>query len=291
MAVLMSLGGSSSGDGFLVAPQGTTYEAEISLRTDAGMATVTLQASPNPANLVFSNAGPLNLTVAPTVVTVHAQLQSASHGDTTIQVLDGGMAVVASFNVTSIKHPVVNFKGRFEARFATDGARPYANPKYTAVLDTVVPPGRTFALEGEADFVPVVGIVPQNLDTTGMGRVVRLNNPVALRSHAAPVVSTVVSISGETMNATETFLAGDPIIGQPVNFGPDTYLAGNNNSSDTPGVPAPEEFYSAGLEPMALFEFNIGTAFAPPALYLKGASQVGLFTHKGVLNERTRTPD
>ena len=28
---------------------------------------------------------------------------------------------------------------------------------------------------------------------------------------------------------------------------------------------------------MALFEINIGTAFSPPAIYFKGASQVGPF--------------
>jgi hypothetical protein len=291
VSIIVSVNGSSAGDGFLVAPLGTTYEAEIALRTDAGTATVTLQASPNPANLVFSTAGPISLSTVPTVVTVHSLLQSASRGDTTIQVLEG-MAVVASFTVTSIKHPVVNFSGRFEARFGTDAARPYINPIYTATLDTVVPPGRTFGLEGEPNFVPITGTVPTNLDMTGVGRVVRLNNPVALRSHAAPVVSTVVSISGDTSTGTETFLAGDPLIGQPVNFGPDTYLAGNNDSTDTPGSPAPEEYWGAGLEPMALFEINIGTAFSPPAIYFQGASQVGPFTHKASsVNQSTRTPD
>ena len=47
MAVLMSLGGNSAGDGFLVAPTGSTYDADITLSTDAGNASVTLQASPN----------------------------------------------------------------------------------------------------------------------------------------------------------------------------------------------------------------------------------------------------
>jgi hypothetical protein len=291
MAVLMSLAGNTAGDGFLVAPLGSTYDAEIALWTDTGTASVTLQASPNPAGLVFSTAGPISISTVKTFVTVHSTLQSGSRGDTTIQVLEGA-TVVASFHVTSIKHPVVNFNGRFEARFGTDNARPYINPIYTATLDTVVPPGRTFGLEGEPNFVPVTGIVPTNLDMTGVGRVVRLNNPVALRSQAAPVVSTVNSISGETASSTETFLAGDPLIGQPVNFGPDTYLAGNNDSTDTPGTPAPEEYYQAGFEPMALFEINIGAAFSPPAVYFKGASQVGPFTNKaGFVNERTRTPD
>jgi hypothetical protein len=285
----MSLGGSSSGDGFLIAPLGTTYDAEIALWTDAGTASVTLQASPNPAGLVFSTAGPISISTVPTVVTVHAMLQSTSRGDTTIQVLVGA-SVVASFNVTSIKHPVVNFKGRFEARFATDGAPYNRDPIYTAVLDNVVPPGWTWGLEGEPDFVPAVGSVPQNLETTGVGRVVRLNNPVALRSHADPVVSAVDSITGETASGFETFLAGDPLIGQPVNLGPDTYLAGNNPQN--PADPMPEEFWDAAQEPMALFEIHLGTSFSPPAIYFKGAAQVGAFTHKTVTgNERTRTPD
>jgi hypothetical protein len=312
MAVHMSLGGNAAGDGFLIAPLGSTYDAEIALWTDSGTASVTLQASPNPANLVFSTAGPFSLTTAPTVyATVHSQLQSTSRGDTTIQVLEGA-TVVANFTVTSIKHPQVNFNGRFEARFATDGALPYGNPIYTDTAshtanDDPVPlsQGRTFGLEGEPNFVPITNTVPTNLDMTGVGRNVRLNNPVALRSHAAPVVSTVVSISGDTATTTgETFLAGDPLIGQLVNFGPDTYMAGNNNGADMPGsaIPGiggvtPEECWSAGTEPLGLFEIQIGTApFSPPAIYFLGASQVGPFTHKATTVDQTtytstRTPD
>lgn len=281
MAVLWSLGGNTLGDGFLVAPFGTNYDAELALWSDAGNVAVTLLASPNPAGLDFSQSA-LNLTAIPSIVQVHSTLQSASRGDTTIQVLDG-INVLASFTVTSINHPVVNFKGRFEARFATDGALYNANPIYTAVLDNVVPPGWTWGLEGEPSFVPPMNNVPENL-VMPVGRVVRLNNPAALRSHAAPVVSTVASISGATSAGTETFLTGDPIIGQPFDFGPDTYLAGNNSF----GSPQPEEYYSAAFEPMALFEIRIGNG----ALYFRGKSGIGPFTHKATFeNEQTRTPD
>src|SRR5262245_19505001 len=241
MAVHMSLGGNTAGDGFLIAPLDSTYDAEIALWTDAGTTNVTLQASPNPANLVFSNVGPIALTTTPTIVTVHSLLQSASRGDTTIQVLPGGGgAPLVSFPVTSITEPVINFGGRFEARFATDSALTNTNPIYTAVLDNVAPmngtAGWTWGLEGEADFAPG-SPVPTNLELTGMGRVVRLNNPAALRSlghdstgavnptgTVPDVVSKVVSITGKTAaappNNTETFTTGDPLIGQPVNFGP-----------------------------------------------------------------------
>jgi hypothetical protein len=230
--------------------------------------------------------------------------QSMLHGDTTIEVLDPGMAVVASFKVTSITNIVVNFSGRFEARFATDAALPNINPMYAdtpshTANDDPVPlsKGRTFGLEGELPFVPTASIVPTNLELPGMGRNVRLNDPKALRSHAAPVVSKVVSISGDTATTTgETFKAGDPLIGQLVNFGPDTYLAGNagtDNSGNPVPIPGAEEFWSAGLEPMALFEINIGTVpFVPPAIYFSGASQVGP-PGSGIsgLNQNTRKPD
>jgi len=289
MAVLVSLGGKTGGDGFLIAPLDSNYDAELSLATTAGTLAVTLDALPNVANLVFSQTS-LTLSTTPTIVNVHSLLPSASRGDTTIRVLDSALTVVESYTVTSIKHIVVNFKGRFEARFATDGAFYNANPIYTSSSTTVVPPGWTWGLEGEPDFVPPAGSVPENLETTGVGRVIRLNNPVALRPHADPVVSTVVSITGETTTGTETFTAGDPLIGQPVNFGPDTYFAGNNpaNSLDPP----PEEFRAPQKELMALFEINLGASFSPPAIYFRGASQVSGFVAKATtINQQTRATD
>lgn len=300
MTVFMSLGGNEAGDGFLVAPLATTYDAEIALWTDTGTASVTLQASPNPAGLVFSITGPINISPTKTYLKVHSMLQSASRGDTTIQVL--GATPPINFTVTSIKQPVVNFSGRFEARFATDPDLPYINPIYadtpshTANDDPVpISKGRTFGLEGEPLFAPG-SIVPTNLDMTGVGRNVRLNT-VALRSHTAPIVSKVVSISGETTTKTETFQAGDPLIGELVNFGPDTYMASNNNGTDMPGSPipgspTPEECWSGGSEALGLFEISIGKTFSPPAIYFKGASKVGPFTHKAsAVDQPTRTPD
>jgi hypothetical protein len=258
----------------------TTYDAEIVLQTDAGNAAVTLQASPDAAGLVFSQTA-VNISTAPTIVKVHATAQSASRGDTTIQVLDGA-AVVASFTITSIKHPVVHFKGRFEARFATQPAFYNQNAMYTATSEAVGP-GWTWGLEGEPDFVPAMGNVPENLETSGVGRAIRFNNPAALRSHAAPVVSTVDSVTGETASGTETFFAGDPLIGQPVDLGPDTYFAGNRNIDG--GDPRPEEFFTDAREPMARFELHVSNLFS-------GTSQVGPFTHKATFqDEKTRTPD
>jgi hypothetical protein len=106
---------------------------------------------------------------------------------------------------------------------------------------------------------------------------------VALRPHAAPVVSTVHSISGETTAGIETFTVGDPLIGQEVNFGADTYFAGNNPQAF--GDAMPEEYWGAALEPLGLFELHFGAMFS-------GVSQVGPFVAKAAaINTLTRTPD
>ena len=307
MAVQMSLGGNSAGDGFLLAPLDSNYEAEIALWTDAGNTTVTLNASPNPAGLVFSTVAPINISTVPTIVTVHSTMVSGARGDTTIQVLEAAV-VVTSFTVTSIDRPAINFKGRFEARFATQPALYNQNAKYkdpaTSMTPEAVGPGWTWALEGEADFVPAVGNVPEHLDWAGMGRNIRLNNPFSARplGHdsagavnpsgvVAPVVSTVVSITGKLSSGPDqSFTVGDPLIGLPANFGPDTYFAGNRNLPPAP-TPMPEEYYADAYEPLGMFEIRFGTAFAPPAIYFKGSSKISAFTHKGTLNEQTRTDD
>lgn len=284
MAILMSLQGNSAGDGFLVKPLGTrTFDGIIELRTDAGTASVTLQASPNVAGLVFSQTA-LDLTTNPTFVAVHATAQSGAREDTTIQVLQG-VTVVASLTVTSIEHPVVHFRGRFESRFPAGSVDYNTNPFYTAATplsDGHPGGGWTWGLEGEPNFVPTTGNVPENLETP-VGREIRFNNPVSLRSQASPVVTTVDAISGQTTSGTESFALGDPVIGQPVNVGPNTYFAGNQDIN--PADPRPEEFRADAQEILALFEIHVGNL-------LSGASQVGPFIDKATTeNQLTRSPD
>jgi hypothetical protein len=281
MAVVISLQGNTAGDGFLVAPVGANYEVPLTLSVTSGTLAATLQALPDGAGVSFATTS-VSLSTVPTVVMIHATLQSGSRGDTRIRVMDG-VNEAGFFIVTSIKHPKVKFKGRFEARFATAGAQPTSNVTYTAATGAGSPgPGYTWALEGEPNFVPAVGNVPEDLETTGVGRVIRLNSPAVLRSHVDPVVSTVHSIVGDTTLTPEEFFTGDPLIGQLVNFGPDTYFAGNK---DPTTAPAPEEWFSDAYEPMALFELHFGTLFS-------GRSRVGPFDHKAsAIDEKTRDPD
>ena len=122
-------------------------------------------------------------------------------------------------------------------------------------------------VEGEPDFVPAgvdLNGVPNSVPTTTdkpVGRVVRFNNPVALRPHAAPVVTTVNEIRGTLAGSTtEVFTAGDPMLGATVDLGPNTYLAANQPPN--PNDPPPAEENVEGNEPMALFEIHINGFFS-----------------------------
>jgi hypothetical protein len=282
MAVIVSLQGSTVGDGFLIAPLGArVFDASLSLQTDSGPASVTLRAAPDTGGLVFSQTS-VPVATAPTMVTVHATATSTSRGDTTIQVLEG-TTVVWSMAVTCVTDPILHFRGRFEARFATQDGFYNDNPLYTATSeDAGFGPGWTWGLEGEPDFIPPTNNIPVRIETP-VGRQIRFNDPIALRSHANPVVTTVDRITGQTMTGTETFTSGDAVIGERVNLGPNTYFGGNRDSRD--GEPLPEETHTAGREPLALFELHVGDRFS-------GASAVGPFTHmSGFPNEHTRKPD
>jgi hypothetical protein len=280
VAVIVSLQGSTAGEGFLIAPLGArVFDAVLSLHSDSGPASVTLRASAEAGGLVFSETS-VAVTTVPTLVRVHATAKSLTRGDTTIEVVEG-TTVVWSMAVTCIANPVLHFRGRFQARFATQPAFYNSNPMYTDTSEDVGP-GWTWALEGEPGFVPPTGNVPERLETP-VGREIRFNDPISLRTHAAPVVTTVDKVSGETSAGIQVFTSGDPVIGERVDLGPSTYFAGNRDIN--PADATPEEFYADANEPLGLFELHVGDRFS-------GASAVGPFTHKATFqNEHTRRPD
>jgi von Willebrand factor type A domain-containing protein len=252
MAILIQVNGNNSGEGFLIAPDGArTFPVSVGLRLEAGdpPVTATLQASPaaNVAGLVFSSAS-VALSTTEQLVDVHATAPSAARNDTVLQVLVGGV-LQQSFNLTAIANPEVWFKGRFEARFATN-PDPYNHP-------TGTPAGTAFSLPGEPDFVPADS-VPTTI-TKPVGRVVRFNNSPVHRSHVDDIGVTVIAIKGGPGGPAEEFAVGDPIIGQPVDLGPNSYLAEN----DPPGSPAPAENYPApSTSPIGLFEFHLANLFS-----------------------------
>jgi hypothetical protein len=264
--IVIEVNGNGAGDGFLIAADnGITFSVPLSLSTnDGSTVSATIDATPNGAGITLPG-GSISISPSPTAIPIFAAAVSASRGDTVINVHIG--AVRTSFSLTAISNPQVWFQGRFEARFATDGdyyndgrgtyGTGTASGGTTGSDPSFGGAGWTWALEGEPDFVPagpVANSVPNPIAKPA-GRVVRFNNPVALRQFAAPVATTVNAISGSTAGGTETFTAGDPVFGATVDLGPDTYLAANQPTN--PADPQPAEQNLEGFEPMNLFEFHI----------------------------------
>jgi hypothetical protein len=249
MAIVLTLNGNSSGEGFLIAPiGGKTFSVPLGLRSSDGTnVDATLKVVAGGAGVALAKTH-LTVTTHEQTIQIHATSASHSHNDTVLQVEVAGK-VAASVKMTAITNPVIAFGGRFQARFATDNDF-YNEPRGTSA-------GWNFALEGEPDFVPA-----DNVATTidkPVGRVVYFNDPpVPVRSHVAPIGVKVTSIQGTLGATTVHFTSGDPIIGLPVNLGPHTYLAANEpqNPSDPPAA----ETYNPGDEPMAIFEFHLGNA-------------------------------
>ena len=100
---------------------------------------------------------------------------------------------------------------------------------------------------------------PTDIDKP-VGREVRFNNPIPLRTHVPPIGVHVISIKGKVGTSTEEFFVGDPVIGQQVDLGPHTYLASNNPRN--PADPPPAESVGAGEEITAIFEIHIKNAFS-----------------------------
>lgn len=263
MAIIVNVNGNKSGEGFLIAPVpiegGKAFPVPIGLSTNDGTSiSVSVGCSPNGANIQFlppnsefgTQISDITITPVEKFVNIWAQNASISRNDTVLQVTADGV-VKATFNLTAITNPQIWFKGRFQARFATDSDF-YNEKRGTSA-------GWNFILEGEPDFVPADS-VPTDINKP-VGREIRFNNPVALRTHVPPIGVYLNSIKGKVGMNIEEFFAGDPIIGQQVDLGPHTYFAANE-AQNTPIDPPPAETYLPGFEPMGLFEFYIGTALS-----------------------------
>lgn len=251
MAISIKVNGNPGNQGFLLAPSGTqTFPMPVALKTTDGTTVNATLVVVAPAGVTV-NLSQTSTTIGPTTKTVKITAKSPSKkvGDIKLQVKVGAK-VRAECVLTAITRARVRFGGRFQARFATDNDF-FNEPRGTAA-------GWMFALEGEPDFVPSTNNVPTQ-PGMAVGRVVRFQNPVSLRPHVAPIGVKITAVEGAVGNKTVSFTAGDPIIGQVCNLGPNTYLA--SNEPIPPGA-QPFENYPPGLEPMENFEFHIGTSFS-----------------------------
>jgi hypothetical protein len=254
MSITVTLNGTNSNGAFLIAPdQGRTFPARLGLSTDDGSTvTASLKVLPGGAAIELERT---EVTVGPaeTFVGLHATSPSGERGDSVVQVLVND-AVQSSCALTGITNLKVWFKGRFQARFATDNAF-YNEPRGQG--------GWTFALEGESDFVPADSLADR-IDKP-VGREIRFHNPVDLRPEVAPIGVAATSITGKLANGKEEeFTTGDPVLGRPVDLGPSSYFAGN--SPPPAGTQPAEGPNAAGHEPIALFEFHIGSQFSGKSL-------------------------
>lgn len=251
MAISLIVNGNPGSEGFLLAPSGThEFPVPVALKTTDGSTVNATLVVTAPAGVTVQLSS-TSVSIGPTTKTVKivAKSPSKNKGDIKLQVKVGAQ-VKASCVLTSISKAQIRFTGRFQARFATDNDF-FNEPRGTNA-------GWMFALEGEPDFVPSTNNIPIQ-PGMAVGRVVRFQNAVSLRSHVAPIGVKVTAVEGQVGVKTVSFTAGDPIIGAIVNLGPNTYLAANE---PIPPGPQPFETYPPGLEPMENFELHIGTSFS-----------------------------
>jgi hypothetical protein len=105
MAIVIRVGGSSAGDGFLIAPDGARiFPVPLNLSTDDGSTVnVTIDATPNGAGVALPG-GTISVSPAGTDIPIHATAVSNSRGDTVINVHSGG---TTTFSLTAITNPVI----------------------------------------------------------------------------------------------------------------------------------------------------------------------------------------
>jgi hypothetical protein len=247
MAIGVKINGSKATEGILITPAGkTTFPATIALDGATKTTTATLRVNSATAKVALSAT---SITGSQTA-TLTATSQSQKKNDVTLTVEVGGK-VVATIPFTAVSNPRLRFMGRYQARFATNNDF-YNEPRGTDK-------GWVFSLEGEPDFVPKTNNVPLKRDQP-VGRVIRFHDPVALRTHVAPIGVFVTSIEGDTATGIVECTAGDPIIGEKVALGPNTYYASNFPAN--PADPPPFEQWPDGQEPFDCFEAHVGKRFS-----------------------------
>src|SRR5262249_54708565 len=96
----------------------------------------------------------------------------------------------------------------------------------------------------------VQGPDPANPDEPPLDRIIRLQDPVALRPFCEPVGAAVTAIEAQVGAGTASFKVGDPVLGLPVRLGPNSKFESQDGG-----------FAQAGLEPISEFEFHVGTVF------------------------------
>ena len=145
----------------------------------------------------------------------------------------------------------------------------------------------------EPDFVPAAARVPDDLETPGVGRVVRLNNPVALRP-------SVTRHPIRRLDRRSPSPGKLPPVNRDVLDRRSVDRPTGRISARTPTLPAtvrstlPDPYGRGALATRSsrwrCSSFVFGT-LSPPEIYFSGASQVGAFVAPTRADQQTRSPD
>jgi hypothetical protein len=228
------LGGAASGQAFLVTadPGRPPIPGNLQLRTtDGSSGTVTI-SSPS-ATLQFDPAT-VAVSGSTTTVAVLATDPSTARNDLAIEVAQAG-SVLTTFQLTAVAKPAVRFRGIFQCRLATDPDA-YDDP---------------WGHDSSFGMYAVQGPDPDHPDEPPLDRIVRFSGAVAPRPFCPAVGVRVSAIEAQVGGVPVTFDAGDPLIGRPVELGPECVLDGRN-----------EAFAPNGFEPIANFRMNVADVFA-----------------------------
>jgi hypothetical protein len=111
MAIIVTVNGNNTGEGFLLAPAGgTTFPVTVGLHTtDGAHVQAILKVAAGGAGVAFSQTH-VSITAVETHVNAHATSASHAHNDTVLQV-EVANQVAASFKLTAITEPQIAFTG------------------------------------------------------------------------------------------------------------------------------------------------------------------------------------
>ena len=120
--------------------------------------------------------------------------------------------MLAAFELTAIAKPAVRFRGSFQCRLATDP-------------DAFDDP---WGQDSSFGMYAVQGPDPDHPDEPPLDRIIRFSGAVAPRPFCPPIGVRVTEIEAQVGADTVKFDAGDALIGQPVELGPQCVFDGRN---------------------------------------------------------------
>ncbi len=210
------------------------YSGTLTLRVTAGPdVNIVLRTAATSATPVFFDNASIHVTAAPTTVKLHATTGSAALNDTIIEAVSG-TTVLSQLTLTVVQKPVLRYSGRFQCRLATD-PDPFNHP---------------WGVNSSFGMYAVQGPDPAHTDEPPLDRIVRFQDPVALRPFSDPIGVSVTAIETQVGTGTTTFKGGDSVIGLPVRLGPNCKFDSQDGA-----------FAQAGFEAISDFEYQIGTVF------------------------------